>query len=239
VSIGSALGAGLRWGIDRTSSAAGRLRRGKRVRPPSGVVKVNLGCGLAVAPGWINVDGSLNALLAGWPRPVHRLVYRVSGSNRYYPLDEYCRLLEHHVWVHYDLAYGIPFPDNSIDYLYSSHFLEHLEEEEAAGLLAESHRVLKPGGFTRICVPDLAHAIALYHEGKKEQMLRSYFFVEPELGYFARHKYMYDFETLGARLERAGFRDIRRCDYRIGAVPDLDILDNRAGETLFVEAVKP
>jgi hypothetical protein len=44
-------------------------------------VKINLGCGLAVAPGWINVDASLNAFFASWSSGVHKVLYKLSGSN--------------------------------------------------------------------------------------------------------------------------------------------------------------
>jgi len=202
------------------------------------VVKLNLGCGLAVAKGWINVDGSLNALAASWPRSVHQLLYRVSGANRYYTCEEYCALLEEHQFIHHDLAYGIPFVDESVNSVYSSHFLEHLHRQDALHLLQESFRVLKHGGVIRICVPDLAYAISLYTWGEKEKMLNDYFFVEDKESYYARHKYMYDFDLLSTIMKQVGFRNIRRCAYRQGATPDLEVLDNRLEETLYVEAVK-
>jgi hypothetical protein len=36
----------------------------------------------------------------------------------------------------------------------------------------------------------------------------------------------------------AGFSKIVRCEYQLGKTPDLDTLDNRPEETLFVEAMK-
>jgi hypothetical protein len=39
-------------------------------------------------------------------------------------------------------------------------------------------------------------------------------------------------------LESVGFREVARCDYRQGRTPDLESLDNRPEETLFVEARK-
>ena len=53
-----------------------------------------------------------------------------------------------------DLRRGIPYPDNSVDVVYHSHFLEHLDRDVAPGLLRESLRVLRPGGIHRIVVPD-------------------------------------------------------------------------------------
>ncbi len=228
--------------IETCTAILGYIKSSRRIRPipqdASSLVKINLGCGLAVAKGWINVDGSLNALMAHWPRAIHKMLYRASGANRYYTCDQYCSLLEDHQFVHHNLSYGIPFADESVDFVYSSHFLEHLHRQDALHLLQESFRVLKPGGLTRVGVPDLAYAIAMYSAGKKEKMLSDYFFVDDKDSYYARHKYMYDFELLGKLLESAGFKDIKRCSYRKGDTPDLAVLDNRPEDTLFVEARK-
>ena len=47
---------------------------------------------------------------------------------------------------------------------------------------------------------------------------------------------MYDFETLRQLLESVGFVDVERCSYQQVNVPDLDKLDNRPEDTIFVEA---
>jgi predicted SAM-dependent methyltransferase len=46
------------------------------------------------------------------------------------------------------------FADESFDFIYSEHFLEHLFFDEAVALLQECDRLLKPGGVVRVCVPD-------------------------------------------------------------------------------------
>jgi hypothetical protein len=65
------------------------------------------------------------------------------------------------------------------------------------------------------------------------------FFYRSEAGRLAQHRYLYDFALLQNALEDAGFVDIERAEYRRGRVPDLDLLDNRPDQTLFVEAKKP
>jgi ubiquinone/menaquinone biosynthesis C-methylase UbiE len=49
-------------------------------------------------------------------------------------------------------ARALPLPDNTLDYLVSSHVLEHLPDPIAA--LHEWHRVLRPGGLLYLVVPD-------------------------------------------------------------------------------------
>ena len=57
--------------------------------------------------------------------------------------------------IAYDLSKGIPLENDSVDFVYSSHMLEHLPKIEAEKLLREAYRVLKKGGIIRIAVPDL------------------------------------------------------------------------------------
>lgn len=54
-----------------------------------------------------------------------------------------------------NLLAGFPFPDGTFDAVYSSHVLEHFTRSQAAFLLKEAFRVLKPGGIVRTVVPDL------------------------------------------------------------------------------------
>lgn len=49
---------------------------------------------------------------------------------------------------------------------------------------------------------------------------------------------MYDFTILEEELRGAGFQDVSRVAFREGRTPDLERLDNRPDETLFVEAEK-
>jgi len=55
----------------------------------------------------------------------------------------------------YDLRKGIPLENESADFVYSSHMLEHLGKREAENFIRECFRVLKKGGIIRIAVPDL------------------------------------------------------------------------------------
>ncbi|CAA9217761.1 MAG: hypothetical protein AVDCRST_MAG93-305, partial [uncultured Chloroflexia bacterium] len=54
------------------------------------------------------------------------------------------------------------YEDGTVDILYSSHMLEHLDRDSARRFLHEAYRVLKPGGAIRIVVPDFALLIDRY-----------------------------------------------------------------------------
>ncbi len=228
--------------IEFSTAIIGRVRRGRRITPPivseDGCIKINLGCGLAVTKGWINIDASLNALLANWPRAAYKLLYRFSGANQYYSLEQYCVLLGNHEFIHHDLSHSIPLKDQTVDFIYSSHFLEHLFKNDAERLLIDCYRVLKSDGVIRVSIPDLDYAISLYAQGEKDKMLANYFFVEDRGSFLSSHKYMYDFDSLKSLLEKIGFTQIERCAYQEGKTPDIDVLDNRPEDSLIAEAVK-
>lgn len=213
------------------------LKKRQRVAPNERPVMVNLGSGLTVASGWVHVDGSLNALASRWPKPLLSSLYRWSDNRQWFSQEQYVRILTQHRFVHHRLQYGVPFGDEVVDVIYSSHALEHIFLEEAQALLQDAYRALKKGGLIRLAVPDLEHALRLYLSGAKEQAL-DFFFNRNRSGYLNHHHYMYDFELLKNLLEKAGFVEVERSRFREGRMKDAIILDNRQEETLFVEARK-
>ena len=61
--------------------------------------------------------------------------------------------------IKYDICFAnagkyIPEKDCSVDVLYSSHMLEHLDQSETDIFMKESKRILVSGGVIRIIVPD-------------------------------------------------------------------------------------
>jgi len=66
----------------------------------------------------------------------------------------------------WDLRAGLPFPDNSLQSIYSSHTLEHFAFPDLCILLKRCYAALKPGGFFSICVPNARLYIQAYLGGK-------------------------------------------------------------------------
>jgi SAM-dependent methyltransferase len=110
---------------------------------------LNLGCGTKTSPACVNIDWSMylrlrrNALL-------QRLAPMVLTGER----KQRFRSLPDSLVVH-DLRKGIPAETGTVDVVYHSHVLEHIDRDAAPGFQREILRVLKPGGIQRIVVPDL------------------------------------------------------------------------------------
>jgi len=118
-------------------------------------LKLNLGSGTVVAPGWVNLDLSPNALASSAPIAILDVLYRASGSRHLMSRDDYIARLKSSRFVFCDLTRGIPVADGAAAVVYSSHFFEHLRPGEARALIRESFRVLAAGGLLRITVPDV------------------------------------------------------------------------------------
>jgi len=64
--------------------------------------------------------------------------------------------------IAHNLKQGIPFPDESFDFVYHSHVLEHFPKSEAEHFIKECYRVLRPQGVLRVVVPDLEEIARMY-----------------------------------------------------------------------------
>jgi SAM-dependent methyltransferase len=116
-----------------------------------GRVMFNIGCGVRMHRDWNNVDFSYLVRLRrhmGLAKWLHR--FGVLSELRWNRVP----LIAPDVIVH-DLRKGIPAPDDSVDVVYHSHVLEHIDRDIAPIFLRECLRVLRPGGILRVAVPDL------------------------------------------------------------------------------------
>lgn len=220
--------------------------------------KLNLGCGTTCLADWINIDGSFNAKLAKHPRLRHLLFKVGIVSKTYYDVP----WLEHiHTIMIHDVRKKLPFNSNSIDYIFSSHLIEHLRYRECESMLRECYRILKKDGLIRLSTPDLELIARNYIQeiediktGKEKsnalpsEKFLNYLGVNEKdklksslfLKLFASgHMWIYDYESLKSLLMSCGFTDVVKKNYKVGAVPDVEFLDNRPDESLYIEARKP
>jgi len=70
--------------------------------------------------------------------------------------------------LHLDATVRFPFDDNSFDYVFSEHMIEHITYLDGLKMLKESRRILKPNGKIRISTPNLQFLIDLYSNSKTE-----------------------------------------------------------------------
>jgi SAM-dependent methyltransferase len=206
----------------------------------AGAKAVNLGCGSSTAPGWINLDNSPGARLAKHPRLRWALWKFRILSDAHYAVPWPSDLIIH------DLTKPLPFSNNEIDFVYSSHALEHLYPADGARLIADAFRVLKPGGMIRIVVPDLYYGVSRYiamRDAASEDATAAAILLNwlqlSKPGHRDPHLWMYDAASLTDLLRSSGFVEVTVCNHKCGRMPDVNILDNRPDDSLHVEAVKP
>ncbi len=213
-------------------------------------VRLNIGCGDAPTAGWINYDNSPAVRLARWPLLTRllRAAGVIDAGNVAFIAN--CRRLGIR---HADAVRRIPHASASVDAVYSSHMIEHLDRREANRFLAECLRVLKPGGGLRLAAPDLRWSILEYMEkGRADEfMAQLQFDLERPRGLVEGvrrlvsggrgHHWMYDGPSLRRLVAACGFADVEIVpagQTRLADPGDLD-LSEREIESVYVEARRP
>jgi len=117
---------------------------------------------------------------------------------------------------------NMPMVDSaSVDAVFSSHNLEHLEAHEVPLALGEFFRVLRPGGLLLVTMPDLEAVARLVVEGKLEETVYEspagpvapidiLFGFRPFIARGARamaHRTGFTLRSLGRHLRDAGFTE--------------------------------
>ena len=120
------------------------------------------------------------------------------------------------------------FRDDSVELIYASHVLEYFDREEAASVLAEWRRVLKPGGVLRLAIPNFSALIKVYERtGDLNNIVGPlYGRMLVECGEAQQrviyHRTVYDFPSLKRLLGKANFTDVHRYDWRKRTHKDYD-----------------
>ena len=213
---------------------------------------INVGCGMSPTKGWKNFDNSWSIRLASKPIVVSML--KALGGLKSTQLEyiEFAR--ERNIHIHWaDASKHLPLADNSVDNLYSSHMLEHLDRQKAQSFLKEAKRVIKPGGIIRIVVPDLRLLVDDYIKNgdANEFMIKLKMYkVMPgslieKLKYLfvgdRHHQWNYDADSLSSLLKISGFENtsvLKVGSTTISHPGSLDLYE-RAEQSLYIEAKKP
>lgn len=127
-------------------------------------------------------------------------------------------------FLRHDCRKPLPTPDGTIDHILCSHFLEHVFPDEGLKILADFKRVLKPRATLHVIVPDLEAFARAYVEKRARGVgTAADEFIEATLlstssrgswkarvmeaigGFGLLHRWMYDRNSLRARIEQVGF----------------------------------
>lgn len=169
------------------------LHRVYSVPEKTGKKLINVGAGEWKCDGWVNLD---------------------------YSSEWYSSQQKKQSFIEYDIRNDdIPIESESVDCVYCSHVIEHIENEYDEKFLCECHRILKKGGVVRIACPDAEFLWMMTKAGKdwwiwrKEwcrrmkidyEVLRPVDLLVREIatpkmigyGYLADHDYQEEFESM-------------------------------------------
>lgn len=151
-------------------------------------LKLQLGCGTNLLPGWVNTDSA--------PAPNADFL---------------------------DFTQPFPFVENSFTAAFCEHTIEHIEKPQAARMIGQVFRVLRPGGMFRIVTPSLENfcRLALEPNSPTAQKYLAFFrrYVNNPnadiadamnlIFYGHGHRHIYMVQELGGMLMQAGFTNVR------------------------------
>jgi len=213
-------------------------------------VRINVGCGQTPTRGWTNFDNSLSLRFAKIPF-LPTLLYKgklLEGSQ--YQFIQFAKFNQIEFG---DATKGLPISSGSVDVLYSSHMLEHLDTTEARLFLKEARRVLRSGGIIRLSVPDLHKQARKYLEfGDADAFIANTQLCQSKpktimqrlriLIVGARqHRWMYDGPSVVRLLSSMGFKEpcvLSAGTTMIASPGELDLFE-REDESVYLEAFNP
>jgi predicted SAM-dependent methyltransferase len=214
------------------------------------MMRVNVGCGQNPTEGWRNFDNSLSLRLAKIPF-LPALLYKARILEA--PQYQFMLFARSNRIEYGDVAKRLPLSDGSVEVLYSSHMLEHLDREDTSLFLKEVRRVLCPGGIIRLAVPDIHKHVQQYIEsGDADAFIAGTLLCHPYprtivhrlrilLVGTRHHQWMYDGVSLCRLLLAHGFVKVeimQAGETKVLAPESLD-LQERVSESVYVEAENP
>lgn len=140
-------------------------------------IKLHLGCGETILPGFINID-----------------IQKLSGIDKVMN------------------AYPLKFEKNSVDLIYASHLLDHIEGDKLE-ILKNWINVLKPGGILRLSVPDFEKVVEIYLKERDIDLVKGCVLGRADKPVHC-HSILFDYKKLKALMKEAGLEAIHSWDPR-------------------------
>jgi predicted SAM-dependent methyltransferase len=175
------------------------------------VRKLHIGCGPHLLDGWLNSD------YQAIPRDILEI----------------------------DATKTFPIASNKFDYVFTEHMIEHILYPQGLSMLSECFRILRKNGTIRVSTPDLQFAVSLYQSQKTDPQKE---YIKASINHFIAeethgnddvfvinnlfrawgHQFIYDEQTLRNSLEKAGFKNIVRCDLGQSSKTHLQKIENES-----------
>ena len=154
------------------------------------------------------------------------------------------------VWA--NLISRIPESSNSVDVIYTSHMIEHLDKEEVEIIFSEIKRVLKKGGILRISVPDIKIMVNQYlKDGDADLFIENTLLTNKRpktifekiqllLAGTRNHQWMYDEISLFKLLSKYDFSSILNVKAGETLITNYEGLNlyERESESIYIECIK-
>ena len=129
-------------------------------------------------------------------------------------------------------AYPLAYPDNSADVIRASHLLEHFSYNDTIKVILEWARVLKPGGWLKVAVPDFDWIVSHYQTPGDEAWNLEGFLLGGHMSIHDAHLAIFTEAKLRTILEMCGLVNLRKW---VSEIPDCGSLP----VSLNIEAQKP
>jgi predicted SAM-dependent methyltransferase len=146
--------------------------------------------------------------------------------------------------LRFDLLEALPFRNDEVDEIYSSHVLEYFGYRDFMRVLEEWRRILRHRGLLRVALPNARIFLEAYLSN--EDFNADYYCrYKPALHYHTRidyvnymaymdaHRHMFDEENLVAVLKAAGFSEVKLRSFD----PTIDMKE-REFESIYAVAIK-
>lgn len=209
-----------------------------------GLRGINCGSARRLFPGWVNTD---------------RMHLKAWDGTTTLP-GRMARVEDEYFYLEFDSREPYPFQEESFDWAYAEHFVEHLTLDETIVWLGRLRTLVKPGGQVRLSTPDLriylegyvhpgngffaehrAHLGSMRAYREQEVPDRPAWMVN-QIFYGWQHRWIFDFEELRYAAGQAGFDPaaVTQRSFRESAVPEMAEMDieARARESLYVEITR-
>jgi SAM-dependent methyltransferase len=220
----------------------------RKLQNRHGKIWLNVGGGNSFLDGFVNIDSNFLVFLA----PFYPAIKPVLKKPARDWLEMYKAKRRPNNFVFANCRLPLKFPDNSVDHILISHFLEHLHYDDAVSVLKNYYSILKPGGALHIIIPDLAQKAREYvshigDAGAAESFVDGLLFRRRHIqrlsvrilqltGWFDfEHCFMYDLASLSKLVGAAGFAIVPQnnspsASYRVDDPCQVNVLARKLAE---------